>query len=164
MFGKTAVTALAVFATVATLLGFSIWVYDRSGGMHWLGHTDLDIEFEVVAAENDMPIADAHISILVYGGFYDNVDAERGKTVELRTDIRGLAQKQCLDDWCIGTRSGLRFTDTRHVYLPEWYVQVFADDFEKSEWIDIAKQYRGKTVHIGIGKDCLKIRIALKRK
>ena len=72
-----------------------------------------------------------------------------------------MAQKQCRNNRCIGTQSGLRFTDTRSVYVPGWHLRVLADGYESTDWIDVNERYCGKTIYEGLSQDRLTIRVTL---
>ncbi len=123
----------------------------------------MTVEF-AVRDESGQPIDGADIQIRSLGGFYaGGRDEKPDKPIELRTDALGRAYRQCLQNWCIGRRSGLRFTNTYVVYIPDWHVSVFADSYEPNT-VSVASEYRSKNViHEGPQNDRLTIQIVLKR-
>jgi len=60
-----------IFLATALLFGAITWGCDRSEMIHWLGVTDLDIDFLVTAANSGNPIPKARIHIRSEGAFYD---------------------------------------------------------------------------------------------
>ncbi len=122
---------LLVAALVLPLL---VWGCDRLLAIHWVGSTDLEVEFAVTDAATGNPVPGARVEVQSEGGFY----AEDFKQeFALTTDPGGLARRECARSMCYGTQSGLRFTDTFVVYLPFWRYRVLAEGFESSEWADL---------------------------
>jgi len=103
----------------------------------------------------------ARIDIKCGLGFYEGSEVDRERPFELRTDANGMAVRQCRKNWCVGTQSGFRFTDTYVVYIPRWYSRVFADGYEPSSLLDVCEDYRGKVRHEGSQNDRLPVQIAL---
>lgn len=113
---------LLLFVAVALI---SLSVEQR---IHWVGSTDLEIEFMVTDAATNEPIPEATIQIHSEGGLY----AERGRQdFVLITGEAGQARRLCKDCMCFGT-SG-RNIHTFFVHLPEWYYHVIARGYAPSE-------------------------------
>lgn len=150
--------------TISLLLGLALlaWGFDRSQTIKWVGSTNLEVEFRITSAESDQPIRGARIQVLSHGGFYDDGEAEG--PFELQTDAAGMAGRHLRNNMCIGTVSGLRFTNTYHVYVPTWRLRVSAAGYEPSAWVDLNAEYRGKVQHEGPQRDRLTIRILLQKK
>src|SRR6266487_4248331 len=77
---------------------------------HWVGRTDLTVEFVVTDAETGEPIRGADISIQSYGGL--NADGHRlqetnreKEELKLTTDEAGTARYVCRDSMSFGTSS-----------------------------------------------------------
>jgi hypothetical protein len=129
----------------------------------WLGSTDLEIEFVITDADSGQPVEAAELLVYEYGGFYREAQAEREFT--LTADSEGIIRSVCHDDWCIGKTSGLRFTDTYHVYLPEWRLQVSAPGYEASNrvWLRELPEGRRQQQHLGPRRDKLIVRLPMQR-
>lgn len=95
--------------------------------IHWVGYTDLEIEFVVTDAETDIPVPAATVYVHSEGGFY----AERERQdFELTTNEVGTVTRLCKDCMCFGT-SGWNI-DTYVVHLPDWYYRVSAPGYVES--------------------------------
>jgi hypothetical protein len=96
--------------------------------VHWVGHTQLEVEFVVTEAGGGQPVEGATITIRTEeGGF---CRWERGKKLVLVTDADGRAKKRCTC-MCFGS-SGWR-TNTFGIHLPDWWVAVAAPGFRSSQ-------------------------------
>ncbi|HEV3436416.1 MAG TPA: hypothetical protein VG122_03590 [Gemmata sp.] len=98
--------------------------------VHWVGGTDLTVEFVTIDADTGQPIAGSTIKINSEGGFYKESEP---RDFELTTGGDGTAQYQCLNSMCFGT-SGM-FTNTFVVHLPWWNYTVSAPGYQLSERI-----------------------------
>ena len=116
------------------LVPLLLWVCDSAQGISWVGSTDLAVEFMVTELGSGNPISGARVEIQSEGGFYE--EPEKGEFV-LSADKNGVARKECRNNMCCGTRSGLRFTDTFSVHMPWWLYRVSAPGFQSSEWAGI---------------------------
>jgi hypothetical protein len=101
---------------------------------HWVGSTDLEIEFVVTEAGSGGPVPGARVEVHSEGRFSEEPD--KGAFV-LVADAGGVARKECLGSTCFGTRSALGFTDTYVVGLPWWRFRVVAPGFEPCDWLDL---------------------------
>jgi hypothetical protein len=153
---------LYVFASCVSL-GLAAWGYDRGQMIDWIGDTDLEMDFLVTDADSGQPLPDARIQVRCEMGFYQGSDEDREKPFELQTDPAGKAHRLCRHNWCIGRQSGLRITDTYHVYIPYWFVRVLADGYQTSAWVEVPEEYRGKVQHERRQRDRLTVRISLKK-
>jgi hypothetical protein len=144
-----------------SLILLELWRYDHTQTIKWIGDTNLVVEFIVTSAESGQPIPDARIEVQSDKSWYDGADDE--KNFELSTDAAGAARKQCLNNRCIGTQSGLRITDTYSVYVPGWRVRVLALGYEPSAWVDLNEEYRGNVQREGQMRDRLVVRISLQK-
>ena len=105
------------------VIPLTVWGYDRAFTVHWVGHTDLEIEFVVTDATTGHPVEGAEVAVRPDGGLYQERDEA---AFALRTDAAGTARRVCHSSMCFGTQSGLGFTDTYVVHLPWWDVRVSA--------------------------------------
>jgi hypothetical protein len=147
------------FIVVPVLL---LWGFDRSQMMHWVGVTNLRIEFVVMNADSGQPIPDARIKVKSHGGFYDGGHEGEGP-FELVTDAAGTVSRQLTNNRCIGSVSALKFTDTHHVYMPHWGVQVFAPGYRPSAWVNLAEEYHGQVERQGPENNRLVVRIPMQK-
>jgi hypothetical protein len=115
---------LVIAVCAVSLLGLA---YDRLWAIHWVGSTDLEVEFVVTEARSSAAIPGARVEIQSDGGFYEERDKQEFALV---TDLDGVARKVCVDSMCSGSRSGLGFTDTFAVHLPFWRFRVVADGYK----------------------------------
>jgi len=127
----------------------------------WVGGTELVIVFTVADAESEAPIADARIEIHSDGGFYE---ARAIRELTLTTDANGVARKQCGLVLTSGTQSGLRFTNTSSVQIPDWQYCVKANGFETAERADLLTTENVRRVRrTGPGKTMLTVPVLLKK-
>ena len=143
----------------AILLG--ILGYDRSLVIDWVGATDLEIEFAVTDLGTSQPIEGARIAVLSEGGFYREHEE---KEFTLVTDQAGRARRVCHENMCTGVGSRLGFTDTYHVYLPEWLFQVSATGYEPRELVELhVPEYSRRVQRIGPGRAKLVVELSLRK-
>ena len=138
------------------LLGLAVLGFDRSQRECWIGSTNLDVDFFVLAAESEEPIPAAQIEIRPGDGV-----CEEDPNVDLRTDAAGTARRELRNNLWTGTVSRLRFVDTYHVRVPCWRVRALAVGYEPSPWVRLDEDYRGKVQHEGPQRDRLVVRISL---
>jgi hypothetical protein len=112
-----------VVALIAGLL--VLLVLAASQKIHWVGSTDLAVEFVVTDAATGEPIPGAAVEIHSEGGFYE--ERERRDFRVVASDD-GRAAYLCRNSMCFGT-SGL-FTDTYAVHVPWWRFRVSAPGYE----------------------------------
>src|SRR5262249_17538012 len=120
-----------------------VWGCDRAGTIHWVGATDLEIEFVVTDGASGQPVAGAQIDVDSRGGFYDKSAEEQ---FQLTADADGKARRVCRNAMCFGTRSGLGFTDTFVVHLPWWRFRASAPGFRTGEWQELDVPEYGRQV------------------
>lgn len=139
-----------------------VWGYDRVLVIHWVGHTDLDVEFSISDAATGAPIRGARVEIQqTAGGYYEDRD-EKGYMLASGDD--GLARKVCRSSMCFGTRSGLGFTDTFVVHLPVWRFQAVANGYEPSQWTELdVPHYLQQVRQSGPGEAKLAVAVSLDR-
>jgi hypothetical protein len=151
-----------VCSALLAIMGLAVCGIDRSQTVKWIGATNLQVEFSVIDADSGNPIPAARIEISSDGGFYDGGGEEdRTRPFELRTDLKGMAHRVCRNNRCIGTQSGLCFTNTYVVYVPQWHVRVSAEGYDASLPLNVYEEYRGKVRHAGPQDDRLPIQIKL---
>lgn len=150
--------SLLVAAVVLPLL---VWGCDRFQEIRWVGNIDLLVEFTVTDTTGS-PVRGAQVEVRSEGGFY----AERNRQeFALVAGIDGVARKECLDNRCSGSTSGLGFTETFGVYRPWWRYRVIAAGYEPTEWIDLESQdLRGRTRRSGRGKAVLVVPVSLPKR
>jgi hypothetical protein len=146
----------------AGLLVLLVWGYDRYKRMNWIGYTDLEIEVEVTDATSGKPIPGAHIEVQSWGTMEDGDDEER--KFDLYANANGVVHQEFGKTKCSGCLSGLRFTDTFHVYRPWWYFQITAAGYEPSDPIDLhLSGNRWKAKRTGGGRSKLFVDVSLQR-
>jgi hypothetical protein len=106
--------------------------------IHWVGFTDLEIEFFVMDAVTGQPIKGATIQVLTE----DCLCAAEDKQFSLTTDHNGSLRHLTMDCMCFGT-SGPTI-DTYVVHLPSWTYQVKAAGYVSTEWtsLDVPENIR----------------------
>lgn len=156
--GMTRKTAIRLSA-VGLIIPLAVWLLDCVQTVHWVGDTDLEVEFRVSDAVAGQPIPGARIVVRSEGGFYK----ERTVTdYTFVTDDDGAARKVCQDSMCFGTQSGLKFTNTFAVHLPWWTCVVAADGYQSSEPIVLDRiEYRRAVQRIGPGQTKLVVPVTL---
>jgi hypothetical protein len=148
---------IAAIAVPLLILGL-----DSVQTIHWVGSTDLEIEFAITDAVTGSSIQGARVEVQSEGGFY----AERMKQdFVLVADTEGFARKICGQSMCFGTESGLRLTNTFLVHLPWWRYRVVADGYEPSEWAEMdVIELRRQVRRAGKGKAKLLVPVSLHKK
>jgi hypothetical protein len=124
------------FSGVAAV-SIGVFALDRCQRICWVGHTDLEIQFVVTEAGTGEPVEAAEIAVFSEGGFYQEREE---KQFILASNRDGTANRTCHNSMCVGTQSGLRFTDTYAVHLPWWYFQVSAPGYQATDWTDLDSQ------------------------
>jgi hypothetical protein len=128
--------------------------------IHWVGSTDLEIEFVVTDAKDGRKLDGTTVSIRAEeGGFCWERDA---KAFALRTQADGTAKHLCKACMCFGTKGWNR--DTFAVHLPYWWFQASAPGYLSSEWEyldDIGTMKYARQVRRGNGLAYLTVRIEL---
>lgn len=120
-----------------TLSGFAVIPllalgYDRLSTIHWVGGTDLEVEFIITDRRTGLPIDNASIFVRSEGG----LSGERDETdFTLTTGVDGTVRRVCHECMCFGSRSGLRFTDTYVVHVPRWDFRVSAQGYDTSNFV-----------------------------
>ena len=144
-------------AVVAVLL----FAFERVQRIHWVGSTNLEIEFLVTQADTGQPVQGAEIAVWSEGGFY----RERAdRQFSLLTDEQGKARRVCHESMCFGTQSGLRLTDTYVVHLPWWNFRVSAPGYWTRELtsLDIPENVR-QVQRLGPETAKLVVRVSVER-
>jgi hypothetical protein len=143
---------LGVVAAVAV-------IYDRFPIIVWVGSTDLTVEFVVTDADTGQPVEGADVLILGRTR-HEREDREW----QLKTDRSGIARGVVQDQTCVGRESGLRFTDTYHVYPVEWVVRVKAPGYAETEPLDLHQPpFRTAAMRNGPRQALLVVPIALRK-
>jgi hypothetical protein len=139
-----------------------VWGYDRVQMIMWVGSTDLEVEFAISDAVTGLPIRGARTEIQQdEGGFYEDKDQ---KKFVLVSNDDGLASKECRNSMCVGTRSGLGFTDTFVVHLPYWRFRVVAENYKPGQWTDLdVPQYIRQVRPAGTRKARLVVLVSLEK-
>lgn len=149
---------LLVAALAVPLLA---WGYDRLMMIYWVGSADLTIEFVVTDQVTGQPVPVGRVEVKSDGGLY----AEDFKQeFILEADAGGVARKECPRCMSFGTQSGLRYTDTYIVHLPEWRFRTTADGYEPGEWEFLDAPEHVRRVHrVGPGRAALTMPVALRK-
>jgi hypothetical protein len=126
--------------------------------IHWVGSTDLEIEFAVLEAMTSDPIPGATIQIHSEGGFYEERNP-RDFTLVAGPD--GCATHLCRDCMSFGT-SGPNI-DTFAVHLPRWLYQVSAPGYESSKKIELGFMENARNVQRGHPTSKLVVYISLQK-
>jgi hypothetical protein len=136
------------------------WKWLLIGVIHWVGHTDLEVEFAITDAATGAPIPSARVEIQqAKGGFYEDRDEKEFVLVAGADEV---AHKECRDSMCFGTQSGLRFTDTFVVHLPYWWYRVVAEGYNSPERADLdVLELRRQVRRAGPGKAKLVVPVSL---
>jgi hypothetical protein len=136
--------------------------YDRLQTRHWVGHTDLQVDFLVTDARTGQPVAGAKVAVHPDGGFYRDRDEP---AFVLMTGGDGAARRVCHDSMCAATQSGLRFTDTYAVHLPWWYFRVSAQGFEASDIVFLdAPEFARQVRRVGPRAAELVVQVSLRKR
>src|SRR6478752_8971501 len=91
----------------------------------WVGHTDLEVRFDVIDANTGQPIPNVTVHVHAEpGGFCADGDAQE---FTIRADEHGHAMHLCKSCMCCGS-SGL-FENSFAVYLPFWTFHVTATGY-----------------------------------
>jgi hypothetical protein len=127
--------------------------------VHWVGGTDLTVEFVTIDADTGQPITGSTIKINSEGGFYKESEP---RDFELTTGEDGTARYICQNTMCFGT-SGT-FTNTFVVHLPWWNYTVSAPGYQTSERIYLDSSETARQVkRIGPGVSKVAVPIPLHR-
>jgi hypothetical protein len=106
----------------------------------WVGHTDLEVRFNVIDADTGQPIPSATVHVHAEpGGFCADSDAQE---FTIAADEYGLATHLCKSCMCCGSK-GL-FEDTFTAYLPYWWFHVTAAGYAgtRADYLDAPKYRR----------------------
>lgn len=149
---------LIVFALGA----LGVVLYDRAVKIRWVGGTELTVEFLVSDAETGEPIEGAEVWVHSELRRYRLEDKENFR---VHTNQPGVASAVLPHNTCIGSQSGLRFTDTRVVYLPEWMiVGIRAEGYQQVEPFALSKRVSSRDIEqVGPQKDRLVVPIVLRK-
>jgi hypothetical protein len=150
----------------AAFIFLPLWAYDRFYLITWDGNTELEVAITVIDATSTTPIPGARIEVQSWGtmGPGTGPGEDEETRFDLFTDAAGVARKECGTTHCSGQVSGLRFTDTFHVYRPWWMFRVSADGYEPSELVDLHFSGRiGTEKRTGGGRSTLFLQIVLQR-
>jgi hypothetical protein len=130
---------LAVLVCVAcfAVCAAAAWAIDRISLLDWIGGADLSVKFIVTDADTGQPIPNARIHIRCDGGWYDEVENDLKAPFDIQTDHEGTATRLLHNARTTGMVSGLRFTNTYHIWIPIWNLQAFAEGYETSDWINL---------------------------
>ncbi len=121
---------MRVLLLILLLVGLALWFLNNIQRLHWVGYTDLTVEFVVTDAETGQPIEGADLSIHSEGGFYEDRTTH---DFVLKTDKEGIARHVCRNSMCFGTSSRWFSPDTFVVHLPWWFIGTTAPGFQKAE-------------------------------
>jgi hypothetical protein len=128
--------------------------------VHWVGSTDLEVEFAVTDAATGEPIPKGAVEIYSEGGLYEEREPRDFKLV---AGPDGRVSYLCRNSMCFGT-SGL-FTDTFVVHLPWWRFRVVADGYEPGEWTELdVPEYIRQARRAGPGKAKLVVPVTLHKR
>jgi hypothetical protein len=143
---------------VTAVLVLTVVGYDRMLTIIWDGYTNLEVEFLVTDAATGEPVNGARIN--VHSEFPPR-DAEQD--FSLVTDEGGIARHACTR-MSSGKESGLGFTKTFSVSLPEWAFRVSAPGYETSELLSLPFSKYGRQVQrLGGGQTKLVVRVPIRK-
>jgi hypothetical protein len=146
---------------LAVVLLLLAWGFDSLLTIHWVGSTDLEIEFDIRDVVTGMPVPGARIEVRSDEDFDDRDKLE----CMLNTESDGIARDLRHGTRCAGMRSGLGLTNTYSVRLPYWRFQLSAEGYEPGDWTELcAPQYRGKALRNGPGKAKLVVPASLRKR
>jgi hypothetical protein len=133
--------------------------------IHWVGATDLTVEFALTDADTGEAVPGAALRVHTEGGFYRGGwggDGDDLKDFELVTGPDGAARCLCPDSMCFGTKS--LFTDTFGVHLPWWWIRASAPGYQPSALteVDVPEHWRAVR-RTGPGTAKVVIPVRLKR-
>jgi hypothetical protein len=111
---------------------------------HWVGSTDLTIEFVVTDVQTGAPIRGATVSLFSGAGSREEVPSARREgfghqvsavalgpaQIELATNELGTVRHVCRETICFGTRGPV--TDSCALHLPDWNIAVSAAGYTNS--------------------------------
>jgi hypothetical protein len=112
--------------------------------IHWVGSTDLEIDYLVLDNDDGRPIPGATVEIHSHGGFYEE---DKPQDFSLVTDLDGIANRVCRNTMCFGT-SGWNI-DTYVVDLPLWTYRISAPGYRPTERIELITTQNGTNVKRG---------------
>lgn len=140
-----------------------VWGCDRIQMIHWVGGTDLEVEFTVTDVTSGGPVPGARVEVQKSeGGFNEEQDKQEFVLV---ADAAGAAGRECRNSMCFGTKSGLRFTNAFVVHLPPWRFRVVAEGYEPSEWMNLdVPEYVLQVRRAGPGKAKLIVPLSLQKR
>jgi len=118
---------LLLSATALVLLSLVVFVLSERT-LNWVGYRDLEVQFEVVDAENENPIPNATIFVRTDAGGHceDRVAREFSMTA----NENGKSSQICKQCMCFGGKS--RFKDTFGIHLPLWWFHASAKGYSES--------------------------------
>lgn len=152
-------TRLLIAAVVLPLL---VWGCDYVQTIHWVGSTDLEVEFVITDAATGGPVPGSRVEVQSEGGFYEERDKQE---FVLATGADGVARKECRESICFGTQSGLRFTNTYVVHLPWWRYRVVAEGYTSTAWDELdVLELRRQVRRAGPAKANLAVPVSLHKK
>jgi hypothetical protein len=103
----------------------------------WVGHTDLEVRFDVIDANSGQPIPNATVHVHAEpGGLCADSDAQE---FTIASDEHGHAMRLCKSCMCCGSRGLLE--DTFAVYLPFWWFHATAAGYSdaSADYLDVPK-------------------------
>jgi hypothetical protein len=128
--------------------------------VHWVGGTDLEVEFVMTDAATGEPVPKAGVEIHSEGGFYEEREP---RDFRLVAGPDGRVSYLCRNSMCFGT-SGF-FTDTFVVHLPWWRFQGLADGYEPGGWTELdVPEYIRQARRAGPGKAKLVVAVTLHKR
>jgi len=121
----------------------ALWMVDRSNMCDWVGTTNLDVTICAFDAATGQTIEGARIELAaefpteLTGDFHESA-TDHLYHAWFTTGPSGKVEIHCNGVTCSGTRSFLLFTNTYHVYRPNWRIDCQAPGFERiqNQWIN----------------------------
>jgi hypothetical protein len=127
--------------------------------IHWVGSTDLALEFVVADAATGAPIPGAAVEVHSEGGFYEEREP---RDFRLIAGPDGRAAYLCRNSMCFGTSR--LFTDTYAVHLPWWHFWVSASGYEPTALTDLdVLEYRRAAKRDGPRRAKLVVPVSLRK-
>jgi hypothetical protein len=128
---KTAIYRYVIPISVGAIL-IVVFVFPTIRFVYWVGSTNLELKFQILDADTESAIANAHVNVL-----HEETTFSKQISVpfELSTNEQGIATLLCENCRCAGKEGGWGPTrpNSFGMYLPGWYLDVSAPGYRNSE-------------------------------
>lgn len=140
----------------------SLFVMNGIGVAHWVGRTDLEIEFVVTDATTGSPIHNAPVEVQTAE---EGLHAEYEPILTSSTNSNGVVQTLQHDTRSFGKQSLLGLNDSFFVHIPQWRFRVNAEGYAPTGWLHLPQKVNQKKQlqRVGVGKSKLIVPVELKK-